>query len=283
MRGEKMGATSQKRQTFHDYDGFIEKFKPKKTTDDCYTPEIVYDAVADWCAAEYGIDRSRFVRPFYPGGSYVDFDYPEGCAVVDNPPFSMLGEIIKFYYCKEIPFFLFAPTLSGLVRYSDYCTAIPTGVAITYENGAEVPTSFVTNMDPHEIRARTVPELYAAVKAANDKNRKQAAVTLPKYVYPPNVLTSAQMYPLARVGIALTIPRKESMRISNLDSMKMSGKSIFGCGWLLSDAVTAEREKAEREKAEREKAEREKAERWQLSEREQRWIAILGGNADGAV
>jgi hypothetical protein len=58
----------------------------------------------------------------------------------------------------------------------------------------------------------------------------------------------------------------------------MSGKSIFGCGWLLSDAVTAEREKAEREKAEREKAER-----WQLSEREQRWIAILGGNADGSV
>jgi uncharacterized protein YaiL (DUF2058 family) len=100
------------------------------------------------------------------------------------------------------------------------------------------------------------------------------------------------MYPLARAGIALTIPRKESMRISNLDSMKMSGKSIFGCGWLLSDAVTeerekaerekAEREKAEREKAEREKAEREKAERWQLSERERRWIEILGGNADGA-
>lgn len=24
--------------TFEDYDGFVEKFKPKKTTDDCYTP-----------------------------------------------------------------------------------------------------------------------------------------------------------------------------------------------------------------------------------------------------
>lgn len=24
--------------TFNDYDGFVEKFKPKKTTDDCYTP-----------------------------------------------------------------------------------------------------------------------------------------------------------------------------------------------------------------------------------------------------
>ena len=25
----------------NDYDGFVEKFKPKKTTDDCYTPEPV--------------------------------------------------------------------------------------------------------------------------------------------------------------------------------------------------------------------------------------------------
>ena len=28
---------------FDDYDGFVEKFKPKKTTDDCYTPPAVYD------------------------------------------------------------------------------------------------------------------------------------------------------------------------------------------------------------------------------------------------
>lgn len=25
--------------TFLDYDGFLDKFKPKKTTDDCYTPQ----------------------------------------------------------------------------------------------------------------------------------------------------------------------------------------------------------------------------------------------------
>ena len=30
---------------FDDYDGFVEKFKPKKTTDDCYTPPAVYDYV----------------------------------------------------------------------------------------------------------------------------------------------------------------------------------------------------------------------------------------------
>ena len=61
-------ATSQNKEKFEDYDGFVEKFKPKKTTDDCYTPEIVYNAIADWVANEYNLDKSVFVRPFYPGG-----------------------------------------------------------------------------------------------------------------------------------------------------------------------------------------------------------------------
>ena len=31
------------------YDEFVDKFKPKLTTDDCYTPPIVYEAVLKWC------------------------------------------------------------------------------------------------------------------------------------------------------------------------------------------------------------------------------------------
>lgn len=38
------------------YEEFVEKFKPKLTTDDCYTPPIVYDAVADWVASEYNLN-----------------------------------------------------------------------------------------------------------------------------------------------------------------------------------------------------------------------------------
>ena len=42
--------------TFEDeseeYKAFVEKFKPKKTTDDCYTPPEVFDCVAEWAAAE---------------------------------------------------------------------------------------------------------------------------------------------------------------------------------------------------------------------------------------
>jgi len=42
------------------YDLFLEKFKREKTTDDCYTPENVYEAVLNWCVDEYGIDKKLF-------------------------------------------------------------------------------------------------------------------------------------------------------------------------------------------------------------------------------
>ena len=38
------------------YEDFVEKFKTKNT-DDCYTPENIYEAVLNWCVAEYGIDK----------------------------------------------------------------------------------------------------------------------------------------------------------------------------------------------------------------------------------
>ena len=95
-----------------EYDAFTEKFKPKKTTDDCYTPPLVYDAIRDWACSEYGIDPACIVRPFYPGGDYERFDYPDGCVVLDNPPFSILSKICEFYMNRGIAFFLFAPSLT---------------------------------------------------------------------------------------------------------------------------------------------------------------------------
>lgn len=75
------------------YEEFVEKFKPKKTTDDCYTPPSIYAVIRDWTCKEYGIDPAKIVRPFYPGGDYENFDYPEGAVVLDNPPFSILPRI----------------------------------------------------------------------------------------------------------------------------------------------------------------------------------------------
>lgn len=108
-----MGATSQQRALFEDYEGFVEKLKPKKTTDDCFTPPAIYQVVLDYAVARYGIDPEKGIRPFYPGGDYEAEDYG-GLTVVDNPPFSMLSRIIDFYQRNRVPFFLFAPTLTCL-------------------------------------------------------------------------------------------------------------------------------------------------------------------------
>lgn len=34
------------------YQEFVDKFKPKLTTDDCYTPPLIYDTVRDWACRE---------------------------------------------------------------------------------------------------------------------------------------------------------------------------------------------------------------------------------------
>ena len=50
-------------ETSEDYKAFVDKFKPKKTTDDCYTPANIYEAVLEWAAKKYGFDKSAAVRP----------------------------------------------------------------------------------------------------------------------------------------------------------------------------------------------------------------------------
>ena len=248
-----------------EYQEFLEKFKLKKTTDDCYTPAPVYDAVARYVEETYGIARDRFVRPFYPGGDYENERYPEGCVVVDNPPFSIMSEILRFYDRKGIRFFLFAPTLTLFSRSSGTCTALPCTLSVIYENGASVNTSFLTNLEPKEIRFRSAPKLQAMVQEGIDEFTKTLKKQLPKYSYPPHIITSTWVGILSRLGIDFVVPVAESEGISCLDAQKASGKAIYGKGYIVSDAVRAEREKAEREKAER----------WELSDRERMIIQRL--------
>ena len=250
-----------------EYQEFLEKFKLKKTTDDCYTPAPVYDKVAQYVAETYGVNPSSFIRPFYPGGDYQNENYPKGCVVVDNPPFSIMAEILNFYNERGIRFFLFAPTLTLFSSSSSSCTALPCTCAVIYENGASVNTSFLTNLEPKHIRLRSAPKLQAMVQEGIDEFAKTLRRSLPKYSYPPYIITSTFVGILSRLGIEFSVPVSESESISGLDAQKPSGKAIFGKGYIVSEAV-----KAEREKAEREKAEREKAERWELSDKE--WAII---------
>lgn len=266
-----------------EYQAFKEKFEQKKTTDDCYTPELVYEAVADWVANEYGLNRKDFVRPFYPGGNYQKEKYPKGCIVVDNPPFSIESEIVRFYREKGIRFFLFGPQLTLFSNATQDCTCLPMGAPITYANGATVSTGFVTNLEPEEIRFRSAPSLYAAIKVANDETLKEIHRQLPKYQYDKHIITSPLLCVLSKFGVDFKVTKSESLLIGQLDCQKEAGKTIFGHGYLVSDRVCAEREEAERLREEREKAEKEKETTenghvWELSDRELELIKKLNND-----
>lgn len=259
-----------------EYNEFVDKFKPKKTTDDCYTPDNVYETVAAWVSQEYGIDRSDMVRPFYPGGDYRSDDYAPGCCVVDNPPFSILSEIERFYQEHGVRFFIFAPALTLFGRVDGVCY-VPCGVGVTYENGAEVSTSFVTNLEPNLI-VRTAPALAVALLQANDANLHEEKKQLPKYSYPPEVITSAMVARWCLRGVDFRLRREDAARISALDAQLPEGKAIYGGGFLLSERAAREAEAAARE------AESANAELvWELSERERGIIANLGKNDDDRV
>ena len=80
-----------------EYKAFVDKFKPKLTTDDCYTPPNIYETVKEWVFEHYNLDKStKVIRPFYPGGDYEHAEYPENSIVIDNPPFPILSKIEKF-------------------------------------------------------------------------------------------------------------------------------------------------------------------------------------------
>ena len=248
------------------YEEFVEKFKHKKTTDNCYTPEPVYNAISQWVAKQYSLNESDFIRPFYPDKDYKQVKYNNTDIVVDNPPFSILSEIVKFYVSNQIKFFLFCPTMTSL-RYSDYCTLLITDSDITYENGACINTSFITNLEPYEIRVRTEPELSDLINKANQETIKKQKKALPKYCYPDNVLTASNVQSFARFGIDFKVPRSECLRISSLESQRPYKKSLFGCGLLISDNLKNKRNEAKL-KANEAKLKASEIQHWKLSERE---------------
>ena len=201
-----------------------------------------------------------------------------------------MTEILKFYTERKIKFFLFAPTLTLFTgRGLDICY-LPTGVGITYENGASVNTSFITNLEKHRIK--TVPRLYEKLYEANKENLKDVRVQHLRYEFPESVVTAAGLSRLSVHGVELTIDADECFRISELDAMKEAGKAIFGGGYLLSQKASIRNREAIQERLKNtEKKERERLQQaienkgvivseggtvvWQLSQREKDLMATL--------
>lgn len=253
-----------RKQVFEDYDGFVEKFKPKKTTDDCYTPPAVYDAILGWLRENVDIEGREIVRPFYPGGDFERFEYPEGCVVVDNPPFSIITKICRWYMVHNIDFFLFAPHLTLFSNKAEIAHIV-TSAPIIYENGAKVQTDFVSNLFG-DIRVMTAPKLRRRIVEACNQDRKQNLKQVPKYIYPYNVTSAALLSKIAPY-VDFVVRSSECRFISRLDSQK-GGAGIFGGGVLLSNAKAAEKA-AERESIV-----------WGLSDRERRIIDELSKSGE---
>lgn len=248
-----------------EYDAFVEKFKPKKTTDDCYTPPEVYDVVADFVANEYNFDKKNFVRPFYPGGDYQRYEYKPGDIVVDNPPFSIVTSIAVWYQRNGIKFFLFAPglTLFNSIRHDGVC-AVVSDCNIVYENGARVRTDFLTNLDAAKVR--TAPALTRALDEV--EKARQAKNKLPVYHYPVECLTRSKVALLARCYNDFKLEPKECKVVRALDDQRKHKKTIYGAGLLIGEAAQ-ERYKTAMNTYKRETYV------WQLSEREKEIVKTL--------
>ena len=199
----------------------------------------MYDAVLEWVRDKYDLGDAPIVRPFRPGGDYQSEEYPDGCVVVDNPPFSILASIRRWYTERGIKYFLFAPALTIFMRDMIDC-AVCTFADIEYANGAKMNTSFVTNLDTVNA-AITTPKLKEILEKACKKESKQH----PKLNYPKCVLMAMRLGRLSSKGEEIEIPKSDTYFIRQLESQKPLRKSMYGAGFLLSSDMTRRLARAE--------------------------------------
>lgn len=247
------------------YDDFIDKFEHKKTTDDCYTPKEVYQIVLDYVGQKVNLSGMEIIRPFYPGGDFESIEYPENCIVIDNPPFSIITKICKYYIANGVKFFLFCPHLTAFSADMD-CTYIVASADITYENGAVIKTAFVSNMFG-DLKIIGDPDLHLKFKELQQINKSK----FPKYKYPDHIITVSKIAYCVEKGISIFFDKKDLMYIRFLDAQKEHGKTLYGNGFIASDkaAVTIAAATAAAQKDVNVFV-------WELSEREMDIVKSLG-------
>lgn len=228
---------------FNDYESFLAKFKDNpKTTDECWTPKDVYEAVLKYVGEVFPLEGKQILRPFYPGGDYEHAEYPADGVVVDNPPFSIFTKICRFYMEHNIPFFLFGPALTIFSCCKHGATAVVIGGHIKFCNGAKVPCNFAGNLFG-DVLAMSSPRLGELIEECPSQN---VVVGLPKYTYPDNLLSVSDLQTLARGGVEFIVERESCALVHNLAAMP-KGKSLFGDHFLLSSALAKAKAKAKAE------------------------------------
>lgn len=217
-------------QSSNSYDNFVKKFERKKTTDDCYTPPRVYDAVLQYVENYIlnpdgdSVKNYNVLRPFKPGGDYLKENYDYKTLVIDNPPFSLYSKIVRNYLNMKVKFFLFAPALTLFVVNSE-CQYVITNSNLRYENGAIVRTSFATNLLPLNFKIILSGRLSGMIKEAQNFNNKKNALVMPR-----GYLSSAQLLKFVPGDGA-------DIRLTGSEEFltKVNKRKIFGSAMRLSD------------------------------------------------
>jgi hypothetical protein len=263
---------------FSNYDAFLDKFEDKKTTDDCYTPKEVMDIITDYVNKKYLLNGKKIIRPFYPNGDYESIDYTDDMVVIDNPPFSIITKICKYYIKNNVKFFLFCPHLTAFTSDID-CTHIIASADITYENGATIKTAFVSNIFG-DIKIIGDADLHQKFKEIQLRDK----INLPKYEYPNNIITVSKVSYCVEKGINLTFDKNDLKHYRGMDAQKNHGKTLFGGGFICSDKAAAEAAQAAAEAAQAAaeaaqaaaEAKKNNVIIWELSEKEKEIIKSLG-------
>lgn len=220
-----------------EYNNFVDKFKDKFTTDDCFTPSNVYDEIVKFIENEYKVKKENFVRPFYPGGDYQNYSYKKDSIVVDNPPFSLYNEIVKFYVKNNIKFFLFGNGLTILSTKIKDITYIVNDLRIEYQNGVQVNTNFVTNLEKGDILIRTAHELAKNVDKVNKINTRKLKNGYKEYKYPRNLLGVSDIKARARNKEDIFINKNKCEFIDYLYDDNKTKTKQFGTKLIVSDEV----------------------------------------------
>lgn len=256
-----------------DYDGFVDKFKPKLTTDDCYTPPQIYEIIKDWAVEKYGLQGRTILRPFKPGGDYESEEYPKNCVVIDNPPFSILRKIKDFYITNHVDFVLFAPTLTLFSSADNTVNYVQVNAPIRYHNGAVVNTSLVTNLGDNLIE--TAPDLRRRIMEAQRKSPIKANTSVKKYMYPEHVISSALLDKYVKHVQPFVLKRSEAYFVRTLDSQRASKKGIYGGGFFISSKAVERLKQCLQSPLVEGCTDTPHPTKWELSEREKQIIKAL--------
>lgn len=210
-----------KNQTSENYDSFVKKFELKKTTDDCYTPAKVFEAVKNY-VNDYviNLDGLEILRPFKPGGNYLIENYKANTIVIDNPPFSIYRKIIRNYLEMSVKFFLFAPSLTLFIPDERRVAYYISNSNIRYENGARVRTGFVTNLIKDNKRIILSGILHDKIEEAQKVDNK-----FKEFVLPQNLINSAKLQKYVVPGMDYALETKNDF-LTDFNKRRIFGSAI---------------------------------------------------------